>query len=299
MVFGQGLIRCHATMLDELSALHDKSKSGIALFDKALTKHVSCFIHNFARAALFSWTRGRLAKSYGDKTTTQYYRHLSVLSAKFATMSDIALLILTGSLKRKEMISGRFADAISAMYEMSACIKLYEEKFSQNEKAQNILHLSILQLATEADAALRANLDNLPLNWVFKKILALLLFPFLNTARRVNDKLITSVALSVSDVDWIMDNLTSCICTDLKNQPGHQFAVLFEGYEASCLLKPLKKKVKKAGYKYQPNQSLESWLSDLVLKNVLTETEKNNWLVWHDAILESLKVDDFEIKNNI
>ena len=31
MVFGQGLIRCHATMFDELDALYDKSGKGIAI----------------------------------------------------------------------------------------------------------------------------------------------------------------------------------------------------------------------------------------------------------------------------
>ena len=53
-------------------------------------------------------------------------------------MSDISLFILTGSLKRKEMVSGRFADAIAAMYEMSACLKLYEERFKNNEKVSKV-----------------------------------------------------------------------------------------------------------------------------------------------------------------
>ena len=37
MIFGQGLIRCHKTMLDELRALHDESKDSINKFDKALS----------------------------------------------------------------------------------------------------------------------------------------------------------------------------------------------------------------------------------------------------------------------
>ena len=77
-----------------------------------------------------------LAKPYGDHTTKVYYRNLSVLSAKFACLTDIASLLLGGALKRKEMISGRFADSISAMYEISACIKLYEEKFLDDERCK-------------------------------------------------------------------------------------------------------------------------------------------------------------------
>jgi acyl-CoA dehydrogenase len=299
MIFGQGLIRCHATMFDELDALYDKSGNGIVTFDKALTKHISSFLHNFARAVLFSWSRGRFAKSYGDSTTKTYYRNLSVLSAKFAAMSDISLFILTGSLKRKEMVSGRFADAIAAMYEMSACLKLYEEKFINNEKVSKVLRMSMLQLAAESDSAMRMNLDNLPLNWLVKKTIKLLLFPFSTTAAKVDDRLIIATAKSVADIDWLVSDLSSCVCTDLKDNPGHQFEILFNGYKAASLLKPLKKKVKKAGYKYQPSQSLEDWLSSLIADKLLTVEEKDNWLVWHEAVLESLRVDDFEIKNNI
>ncbi len=299
MVFGQGLIRCHATMFDEIDALYDKSGNGIVTFDKALTNHISSFLHNFARAVLFSWSRGRFAKTYGDSNTKTYYRNLSVLSAKFAAMSDISLFILTGSLKRKEMVSGRFADTIAAMYEMSACLKLYEEKFINNKKVSEVLRLSMLQLAAEADSAMSMNLDNLPVNWLVKKTIKLLLFPFSTTAAKVDDRMIIATAKSVADIDWLISDLSSCVCTDLKDNPGHQFEILFKGYKAASLLKPLKKKVKKAGYKYQPSQSLEGWLSSLTNDKVLTVEEKDNWLVWHEDVLESLRVDDFEIKNNI
>jgi len=299
MVFGQGLVRCHLTMLDELGALHDQSKGAIENFDTALTKHIAYFVRNFARAILFAWTGGRFAKSYGDSASKSYYRHLAVLSAKFATMSDIALFTLAGSLKRKEMISGRFADAISALYEMSACLKLYEEKFQNNDKADSVLRLSILELSAEADAALRANLDNLPVNWLVKKLLAILLFPFTNTAPIVDDRLVIKTAKSVADVDWLLSDFTTCICSELKDKSGHQFEILFKGYKAASLLKPLKSRIKKAGYKYQPSQSLEEWLVGLVAEKELTTQEKDNWLLWHGDVLESLKVDDFEIKNNI
>jgi hypothetical protein len=45
--------------------------------------------------------------------------------------------------------------------------------------------------------------------------------------------------------------------------------------------------------------TLEIWLSSLIADKLLTVEEKDNWLVWHEAVLESLRVDDFEIKNNI
>jgi acyl-CoA dehydrogenase len=294
MIFGQGLIRCHQTMLDELTALHDNNKKSILNFDKALTKHVSNFIRNIARAILFSWTRGRLAKPYGDSTTSVYYRNLAVLSAKFACLSDIALLLLTGSLKRKEMVSGRFADAISAMYEISACLKLYEEKFQNDDKVKSILKLSILGLIKEADTAMLANIESLPINRVVKLLLQFLFFPFTVTNAKIDDRLIISSSKSVADIEWLLENFSSCLCSDLKDIPGHPFYILFQGYEAGILLKVLKQKVKKAGYKYQPSSTLEVWLQELVDSDVLASEEKNKWLRLNEIVLESLKVDDFE-----
>ena len=294
MIFGQGLIRCHKTMLDELRALHGESKDSITKFDQALVNHVGSFINNIARAILFSWTRGRLAKPYGDHNTKVYYRNLSVLSAKFACLTDIASLLLGGSLKRKEMISGRFADSISAMYEISSCLKLYEEKFLDDDNAKHILKLSILKLINEADTSMLKNIEALPINRVAKWFLRILFFPFSVTSSQVNDKLIINTSKSILDTDWIENNLSTCICANLKNKPDHPFYILFKGFEAGKELKVLRDKAKKAGYKYQPSITLEFWLQGLVDNKTLSKEDKENWLRLNDLVLEALKVDDFE-----
>ena len=294
MIFGQGLIRCHKTMLDELRALHGESKDSITKFDQALVNHVGSFINNIARAILFSWTRGRLAKPYGDHNTKVYYRNLSVLSAKFACLTDIASLLLGGSLKRKEMISGRFADSISAMYEISSCLKLYEEKFLDDDNAKHILKLSVLKLINEADTSMLKNIEALPINRVAKWFLRILFFPFSVTSSQVNDKLIINTSKSILDTDWIENNLSTCICANLKNKPDHPFYILFKGFEAGKELKILRDKAKKAGYKYQPSITLEFWLQGLVDNKTLSKEDKENWLRLNDLVLEALKVDDFE-----
>ena len=294
MIFGQGLIRCHKTMLDELTALHDDSKDSVKNFDKVLVTHVDSFINNIARAIVFSWTRGRLAKPYGDNTTKIYYRNLSVLSAKFACLTDIASLLLGGSLKRKEMISGRFADAISAMYEISSCIKLYEEKFQNDDQVKNILKLSVLTLVKEADSAMRDNIESMPINRVLKTILRVLFFPFSVTSAKIDDELIIATSKSIGDIDWLLDNLSTCICSNLKDKPDHPFYILFQGYEAGIELKTIRDKAKKAGYRYKPNISLELWLQGLVDNKTLTVEDRDNWLKLNDVVLEALKVDDFE-----
>ena len=92
----------------------------------------------------------------------------------------------------------------------------------------------------------------------------------------------------------ILENLSTCMCANLKEIPGHPFYILFQGYEAGIKLKVLRKKAKKAGYKYQPSITLEQWLQGLVDNKTLTSQERDDWLRLNDVVLESLKVDDFE-----
>ena len=162
------------------------------------------------------------------------------------------------------MISGRFADSISAMYEISACIKLYEEKFQDDENAKNLLKLSVLTLIKEADTSMLQNIESMPINRVAKWLLRFLFFPFSVTTSKIDDKLIINTSKSVLDIDWIESNLATCICSNLKDKPDHPFNILFQGFEAGKELKVLRDKAKKAGYKNQPSITLEFWLQGLV-----------------------------------
>jgi len=203
--------------------------------------------------------------------------------------------LLAGSLKRKEMVSGRFADAISAMYEISSCLKLYEEKFQNDEKIQSVFRLSILKLIQEADDAMLANIESFPVNRFFKLVLRFFVFPFSLTGTKINDRLIASSAKSVADIEWLLENFSSCLSANLKDIPGHPLNILFQGYEASVSLRPLRQKVKKAGHKYEPSSTLEEWLDELVEVEVLSAQEKGDWLRLNEVVLEALKVDDFKI----
>jgi len=134
----------------------------------------------------------------------------------------------------------------------------------------------------------------LPINRVAKLLLQFLFFPFAVTNAKIDDRLIVSSSKSIADIDWLLENFSSCLCSKLKDIPDHPFYILFQGYEAGILLKALKQKVKKAGYKYQPSSTLEVWLQELVDNDVLASEEKKEWLRLNEIVLESLKVDDFE-----
>jgi len=72
-------------------------------------------------------TRGYLALPPVWSGTSRYYQKLTWSSAQFAIMADLALVSLGGTLKRKEKITGRFADALAWMYFVTCMLKRYEE----------------------------------------------------------------------------------------------------------------------------------------------------------------------------
>ena len=123
MIFGQGAIRSHPYIYNEIQGLMNKD---VNTFDVAFTHHVGHTISNKIRSLLLSLTRGRLASSPVGGYTAKYWRKLAWASASFAFLADVALIGLGGALKRKEKITGRFADIFSWLYLAAAVLRRYE-----------------------------------------------------------------------------------------------------------------------------------------------------------------------------
>ncbi|MBW4490803.1 MAG: acyl-CoA dehydrogenase [Trichocoleus desertorum ATA4-8-CV12] len=151
MIFGQGAIRCHPYVYQEVIAL--KEGNAIA-FDHALWHHIGLLVRNSIRAILLSLSRGAIAQSPVSGPTAQYYRKLAWASATFATLTDIALIAFGGSLKRREKLTGRFADVLSWMYLGMATLRRYEAE-GRNPEDLPLVHWSMqyafaqIQLAFE------------------------------------------------------------------------------------------------------------------------------------------------------
>ncbi len=123
IVFGQGAIRCHPFALREMTAL---SEGDVKAFDAAFRGHVRHVVRNLFRSVFLSLSRGRLAVSPVGGPTAKYWRKLAWSSATFALLADLALIGLGGSLKRREKLTGRFADAFSWMFLSAAVMRRWE-----------------------------------------------------------------------------------------------------------------------------------------------------------------------------
>ena len=180
---------------DPLAELQAAERNDTAAFDRAVFAHLSFAYRNGVRAFLLALTGGRLAGVPVDGPTAPYYRQITRFSAAFAIMTDMALITMGGALKRKEKISGRFADALAWLYLASATLKRF------HDEGRPTGDLPLVQWACEhalwnVQEALRGIIDNLPNRLVAAK-LRILVFPLGARRRPPNDLLGGRIARSL------------------------------------------------------------------------------------------------------
>ena len=194
IIFGQGSIRCHPFVQDEMRAI---AENDLGRFDAAFFGHLGFVFSNAVRAFGLALTRGRLAKVPGTSSTAPYFRALTRLSAAFALITDTALGTMGGALKRREKISGRLADALAWMYLASAALKRFHDDGHPGSDLP-FLRWSCDLALYNIEGALRGVLDNLP-NRPAAALVRLLVFPMGARARPPADDLGAEVARGLLD----------------------------------------------------------------------------------------------------
>ena len=126
IIFGQGAIRCHPYLLDEMMALEDDD---LDAFDRAFWAHLGHSTRTFFAAWIRAWSGARIGPVPHGRghVVRRHYLRLSRYAAALAVVSDIALLTLGGALKRRELISARLGDVLSELYLLSAVLKRFED----------------------------------------------------------------------------------------------------------------------------------------------------------------------------
>lgn len=162
MIFGQGAIRCHPYVLQEMQATQDADQDrGLKRFDKLLFEHVGFALSNVAGSLLLGLTGGRLIKNPGNVETGYYYGQLSRLAAGFATLTDVTMLMLGGELKRRERISARLGDILSNLYMASATLKHYQDQGCPEEDLP-FVQWGVEDLLAQIEKAMHELLLNFP-----------------------------------------------------------------------------------------------------------------------------------------
>ncbi|GEC53493.1 acyl-CoA dehydrogenase [Bradyrhizobium japonicum] len=280
IVFGQGAIRAHPYLLQEMNALSEPDRDkGLTAFDTAFWKHVG---HSFAtmfRAWGRNWSFGLFAPAPDAGDATEFYRQLSRYSSAFALCADMALLTLGGALKRKEMLSARFGDILSELYLLSAALKRWQDEGRQKEDlpALEWCMASGFKTIENRFAEIFANLPNRPVAWLLK----FLIQPFGARVTGPTDRIVHLCAQLVLSPSAARDRLTPDLAF-VEDDGGiarleKAFRLVTEAEDAAKQLRAAR---------------LHDW-REAVKKGVITEADGEKLAAAHDAVAKIIEVDDF------
>ena len=129
ITFAQGALRSHPYLYREIQAAQNPDgERGLDAFDapSAITSPSRCRTPD---GAFFHNVTGGLFAPAPEKSfdTAHWYRQLARCSRSFAFVADLTVASLGGSLKTKQKLSGRLADALSELYILACVLKRYED----------------------------------------------------------------------------------------------------------------------------------------------------------------------------
>lgn len=191
MIFGQGAMRCHPFLFEEMQAMQlEDGDAGLKKFDKLFTSHLGHIFSNLLRTKILGFLGGRFSSvpANADDFSKRWYQRINLLSAALASMSDIALGILGGNLKRRELLSARLGDVHSQLFIACSILKFHSahpRTRAEDAHAEYALTRS-LYLAQEA---LRDFADNFPQRWL-ATLVRFVTMPCGKIVRKPNDNLI-------------------------------------------------------------------------------------------------------------
>lgn len=292
IIFGQGAIRCHPYIRQEMAAAADTdSKRGLAEFDRLLMSHVGYAIGNVFRSFAMGLTGGGFIKVPASEPLAYYYRQLTRLSNNLALVADVAMLLLGGDLKRKERLSARLGDVLSYLYLGSAVLKYYHD---QDQPASDwpFVQWTLQTLLVNTQTAFDEFFANFP-QTIVGKLLRFVVFPLGLPYRKPADKLGQQLASAMMTPGMLRDRLSQlCYIAQDANDPIGRIEHAFElVLQAESVHKKLQTAIK-AGVLLAVTD-LDRQLAAAVKADVLTAAEAK---LAHDSEVarrDAIQVDDF------
>ncbi|KJH62051.1 acyl-CoA dehydrogenase [Acinetobacter calcoaceticus] len=293
MIFGQGSMRCHPYLFEELQLLQSEDKStSVKKFDDLLFKHLAYTFNRGAKSFAYGWTGGSSdAPQSVDQFTASYYKTINRFSANFALVADMALGLLAGDLKRKEMLSGRLADIHAHLFISTAILKFYEAG-QKTEAEQLHAKLALQKAFLNIQEAFWGLFENFPakLPAAFVKWIC---FPFGRVISKPDDELKQQVAELMMQEHPFREQLKhhvfySTKADDVTGRLEHTFQIL-------RTLEPLWDKFKKAESKGKfKGLTFEENIEHATKEGFISESEAQQLLQYNAIRFDSMLTDIFD-----
>lgn len=293
IIYGQGAIRCHPFALEEIRAVEAKD---LEAFDRAFFGHVGHVATVATRALLLGLTNGHLERGVPSGFSRGsfgrgYVQRLSRASAAFALVSDACMASLGGELKRREMITGRLADALAWMYLASATLKRFQDTESPVGDRPFVTWAcehALARIEDALDGVLR-NLPARPIAWALRP----LVFPLGRRAKEPDDTCLGAVAEALLDDADTRNRLTAGIFIPHPDEVGlgRLEDALAKATEALPVEAKLRHGVRDGRLEHAPGLRLAEAALDA---NVITKAELELLRTASAARDEVIQVDSFD-----
>jgi acyl-CoA dehydrogenase len=273
-------------VLKELHALESGNVSG---FDRNFWKHVGHVVRNAFRFVVLSLTRGLFVIPPVFGRTSHYYQKLSWASAQFALFADIALGTMGGSLKRKEKITGRYADILSWMYLGTAVLRRYEAEGRRKEDLP-FVHWSMQYAFAQMQEAFEGLFSNMGV--AYKPVYCWSIMCSLG--QMPSDDLGAEVAQLILQPSEQRDRLTKGIY--IPKDENEALGRLEKAFEAIHAAQPITKRMMaavKEGKLAKGNP--EKLVKQAVELNVITMKEAEVLVTAEKYRRDAIQVDDFTL----
>ncbi|WP_319535261.1 acyl-CoA dehydrogenase FadE [uncultured Vibrio sp.] len=290
IIFGQGAIRCHPYVLQEMNAAHSNASNAVEKFDKALAGHVSFTMSNLVRSIWFGLSDGLGSSAPTKDATKRYYQQLNRYSANLALLSDISMAVLGGSLKRKERLSARLGDILSQLYLSSAALKRFEQDGRPVEDLP-LVHWALQDSLKQAEIAVDEFLANFP-NKVIARTLRILVMPFGRVRKAPSDKLDSKVARILQTPSATRSRIgRGQYLEPTEHNPAGKIELAL-----SVILQaePVFDKVCKAQGKRRPFIRLDRIAEEGLEQGIITQEEAELLREAEQHRLDTINVDDFK-----
>jgi len=292
IIFGQGAVRCHPFVLREMNAARDPDRArGVEEFDRALFAHVGFTISNAVRSLVMALTHARFTRAPVSGATARYYQHIVRFSASFAFTVDVAMLTLGGYLKKKESLSARLGDVLSAMYLASMVLKHHE---NQGRPAEDlpIVEWACRNLLYHAQEQLHGFLRNFP-NRLLAGVMRAVVFPRGRAYSAPSDRLGRRVAELVTRSGDSRERLCQHIYWTLE--PGNPLGLLEEALRLAETLEPLEKRIRVEGVKTGRVKALDlpGQIDEALALGIISAPEATALREYDRKVMALVHVDDF------
>ncbi|HDI3035583.1 TPA: acyl-CoA dehydrogenase FadE [Cronobacter turicensis] len=287
MIFGQGAIRCHPYVLEEMAAAQNND---VNAFDKLLFRHIGHVGSNMVRSFWLGLTNGLTSRSPTRDATRRYYQHINRLSASLALLSDMSMAVLGGSLKRRERISARLGDVLSQLYLASAVLKRYDDEGRQ-EADLPLVHWGVQDALHQAEQAISDLLRNFP-NGAVAGLLSLAIFPAGRRYDAPSDKLDHKLAKILQTPSATRSRIGrgQYLTPSEHNPVGLLEQALLEVMAAD----PIHQRICKEMGKNLPFTRLDELAKRALKEGRINEDEAAILIRAEESRLRSINVDDFE-----